>query len=497
MLEFQSFSESLFGLPMREPDSLFITSRDEQLTYATFAARVANAVRVLGGMFDRRQTPVFVVSNNSADFIVSLYALNYLGQVVVPLFDGHASEEFRALYRAYEPSLVIADERCQRVFSSLGANLSSFEDLASPQPGVLPPVTHSRDDACFILLTSGARSMAKGVVLTNGNILSDLGGIQDYMKVSETDRCLIIRSLTHASALVGELLLTGLTAGRCVLRGTPNTIRQLFEWCHAEAITWMGVTPALLKAMVDYGRLHSREINLRRVVTVGARLPGELCRAFLATFPRTELINAYGLTEASPRVAYLPPALASVKSGAVGYPIKGCRIRVTNKHGEECAPGEVGEIEVTGANVMRGYFPEGLYRPCRKPTDWLSTGDEGHLDPDGVLFVHGRLDTMIVRNGLNIHPEYVSSVLEGCADVGKAVVTNVEHERLGGRLLAFVELRSGVTEHDAMSRIREHLSEYLDIRKHPDEIIFVPNLPLTPSGKVAIKILLKERSSQR
>lgn len=490
MLEFDAFSESLFGLSPGKADAPFILSNGSQLTYNAFAARVRGAVGVLEGLFDGRQSTVFLVSENSADFVVALFALNYLAQVVVPLFPGHAPEELRTFYRTYKPFLVIADRRFHPVFSPLKARLLTVEDITSTREGDLPPVSHSRDDICFILHTSGTRGPAKGVVLTNGNILSNIAGIQDYMQVSETENCLIIRSLTHASTLVGELLLTGLTGGNCVLRGTPNTVRHLFEWCEADAITWMCVTPALLKIITDYGRSHGREINLRRIVTVGAILTRELCLAFIDTFPRTDLINAYGLTEASPRVTYLPPSLASVKPGAAGYPIKGCRVRVMNEHGVECAPGEVGEIVVAGPNVMRGYFPEGMREACDKTAVWLKTGDTGHHDADGVLFVHGRLDTMFVRNGLNIHPEYIRAVFEKCPTVSKAEVVYTEHGKSSGRLLAFVELNGNASEQDAFRQIREHLAEHLDIRKHPDEIVIVNGFPFTPSGKIDIKRLL-------
>ena len=490
MVELQAFSESL--LRPLQPDSLFISGYEGRLTYAAFASRVRAAASILCSSFDTRQTLVFVVCDNCVAFVVALFALNYLAQVVIPLFARYGPAELRALYDLYKPSIVIADKRFHSMFLSRKARILSFEDLALTRSAVPPTVNRNRDDVCFILLTSGARGPAKGVVLTNGNVLSNIIGIQDYMRVSETDRCLITRSLTHASGMVGELLLTELTGGTCVLRRTPNTISQLFEWSAAEAITWMGISPVLLKMIVDYGRTHRREIHLKRIVVSGAILSRELCRSFLETFPRTELINAYGLTEASPRVSYLPASLASVKPGSVGYPIKGCRIRVMNKNRKECASGDVGEIEVSGPNVMRGYFPYGMRGIRPKKAAWLKTGDSGYRDTNGALFILGRLDTMFVHNGLNIYPEYVSMVLEKCPAVRKAEIAHVAHGRQGARLLAFVELHRELSQQGALSQIHDYLMEHLDTRKHPDEIVIVRGFSLTPSGKIDVRQLLEE-----
>src|ERR1700754_3810866 len=489
MLELRAFSEIVIKPP--STDSLFLSTHDERLTYANFIARVGGTVAILRDLFKRRQTVVFVLCENSAALVITLFALNYLAQVIVLLFPGYAPEELRALYGEYKPSLVIADKRFHPLFSSLGARLLSFEELARAQPAALPEIRHSHDDACFILFTSGARGAAKGVVLTNGNVLANVLGIQSYMRASANERCLITRSLTHASALVGELLLTGLTGGTCVLRWAPKTIRRLFEWCESEAITWMGVSPALLKLVVDYGTVHNCPIHTRRIVVSGSILTPELCLAFLVTFPRTELINAYGLTEASPRVTYLPPDLARVKPGSVGHPIAGCRIRLINKSGTECRPGEVGEIEVAGRNVMRGYFPHGLRRTRGRRAAWLKTGDSGYRDDDGALFVLGRIDTMFVHNGLNIYPEYVAAVFEKCPVVRRAEIVHLEHARFTKTLFAFVELNSEVSAHCAINKIRDHLTENLDTRKHPDEIVIVPSFPLTPSGKIDVKKLLE------
>lgn len=491
VLPINAFCERFFSTKLRR-DALFLSTLDGDLSYTAFTTVVQNASGLLAQVLCKRQTLVFIVCENHTAFIVALFALNYLAQVAVPVFPGYAREELRALYNAYRPSLVIADAPLCPIFAELGARLISSQDLLSAKPRDLPGIRHYRQDVSMVLLTSGSRSAAKGVVLSNGNILADLAGIQKYMDLNGTERCLIVRSLTHASALVGELLLTAVTGGACVLKRTPNTMRKFFEWCETSAITWLGISPALLRSIEEYGRNHSCHLPVQRVVVSGAILSLDLCLNFLETFPKTELINAYGLTEASPRVAYLPAHLARLKAGSAGYPITGCRVRVTTGNGAQNEAGELGEIEVAGPNVMRGYFPEGLTESRHSKTKWLKTGDMGYLDKDGALHIMGRRDTMFVHNGINVHPEYIASVLEKAPSVRHAVVSHMMHPQLGLRLIAFVAIDEGETEVSVLGRIRIYLKEHLESRKHPEEIVVVPQFPLTPSGKTDIRRLLED-----
>jgi acyl-CoA synthetase (AMP-forming)/AMP-acid ligase II len=492
MQELKAFSECLYSAPQPKSHSTFISAHDGQPAYGEFKRRVEAAAKVLSGILPTRQNTVFLVAENSANFVVALFALNHLAQVVVPVFPRYAAEELRTLQEVYQPQLIIADKQFHAVFSPQSARMLTLADLTSTKPsGNLVVLRHDRDDVCFILLTSGAHGPAKGVVLTNGNILSDIAGIQGYMRASDNEKCLITRSLTHTSTLVGELLLTALTRGCCILQRSPATIGRFFDWCDAESASWAGVAPTLLKLMVDYGEAHGRQIHLRRVVVSGAILPRELCLAFLRTFPHTELINAYGLTEASPRVAYLPYSMAAEKPGAVGYPIAGCAIRVVGENKQEQSPGEIGEIEVSGANVTRGYFHGRVQETHRDGDPWLKTGDLGYCDHDGALFVVGRIDTMLIHDGINIYPEYVAAVLEKCAAVEKAQIAHLPQSGMRHRLLAFIKLAPGVQEHAGLRQIRSHLAENLDTRKQPDEIVFVSRFPLTRSGKVDVRKLLK------
>jgi len=140
---------------------------------------------------------------------------------------------------------------------------------------------------------------------------------------------------------------------------------------------------------------------------------------------------------------------------------------------------------------MKGYFagsPDNVHRTF---DSWLPTGDLGFRDEDGALYVVGRLDSMFTHHGLNIYPEYVCGVLEGCEAVQKAEVVHVSEGGKIDRLLAFVEPVPGVSASSMVSTLRSHLVEHLEIRKHPDEIVPTSQLPVTPSGKVDIKQLLE------
>ena len=175
----------------------------------------------------------------------------------------------------------------------------------------------------------------------------------------------------------------------------------------------------------------------------------------------------------------------------MGFSIAGCRIRVIDANGIECPAMTMGEIVVSGENVMRGYFNKSL-TGMAAPLEWLPTGDCGYKDVDGVLSVTGRLDAMINRNGLNVYPEYVVSVLEQCPAVRRAAVGCLPRAFSNDVVVAFVELSEAVAEQTAVAVIRSHIRKHLDSRKHPDDIAIRTAFPLTASGKIHIARLIQD-----
>jgi long-chain acyl-CoA synthetase len=194
-----------------------------------------------------------------------------------------------------------------------------------------------------------------------------------------------------------------------------------------------------------------------------------------------EVIEAYGLTEASPAIA-VERRGEEKRAGSCGKPLEGVQVAILDDGGRTLAAGEVGEICARSPGIMSGYFgmPEASAEALRD--GWLHTGDMGCLDADGYLYVTDRKKDLIIRGGFNVYPRDVEDVLYQHPGVLEAAVVGKPDAALGEEVVAFVVPANGVipTEEDLLAFCRERLAKY----KSPKEIRFVEQIPKSPIGKV-------------
>jgi fatty-acyl-CoA synthase len=192
--------------------------------------------------------------------------------------------------------------------------------------------------------------------------------------------------------------------------------------------------------------------------------------------------QGYGLTEAAPGVTGMEPQDAFLKIGSVGRPCHHTEVRVVDENDQDCAPGVSGEVIVRGPNIMPGYWNRPQESAETLRGGWLRTGDAGHFDTDGYLFVAGRIKEMIITGGENVYPAEVVNALMEHPSVADAAVIGMPDEKWGQRPVAFIVAWPGKPV-DAAG-----LGGYLEGRlaryKHPREYHFVPALPRNATGKV-------------
>jgi long-chain acyl-CoA synthetase len=232
--------------------------------------------------------------------------------------------------------------------------------------------------------------------------------------------------------------------------------------------------------------------SLRWLVSGGAALPIEVA----ASFERrtgVRILQGYGLTETSPTISLMrmsdPP-----KPGSCGRPVDGCEVRIVDDTGASLPASETGEVVCRGPNVMLGY--RGLPAETAtaiSPDGWFSTGDLGHLDAEGFLFITDRKKDLIIRGGLNIIPRDVEEVLHEHPAVAQAAVVGARHPELGEEVIAFVVPVAGtdVDEQTLIAHCQAALAKY----KTPRRIIFRDALPMNGIGKILRRELREEASA--
>jgi acyl-CoA synthetase (AMP-forming)/AMP-acid ligase II len=198
--------------------------------------------------------------------------------------------------------------------------------------------------------------------------------------------------------------------------------------------------------------------------------------------PNTEVFIMYGQTEATARLSYLAPEHLQTKLGSVGMPLAGVEIAVRNSEGMNVATGEVGEICARGPNIMLGYWREPEMTAQVLRDGWLHTGDLGHLDEDGYLYIDGRAVEMIKVGAFRVSPQEVEEVLATCPGVQEVAVTGVADEVLGQSIKAVIVLREGAPAD--LRAVKAHCRQHLASYKVPKIVEFAAALPRTSSGKV-------------
>jgi fatty-acyl-CoA synthase len=351
--------------------------------------------------------------------------------------------------------------------------LSGLIDSGSPNR---PPRPAAKQR--IILLTSGTTGTPKGAPRDIAMSLALPGGYLSKIPLRAARTVVLAAPAFHAWGLLSSSISLGL-GNTLVLarRATPEWTLDAMEQERADALV---TVPILLSRLLDLGEdeINSRDLDALRVVAVsGSALPAELATRTMDLLGDV-VYNLYGSTE----VAYATiatPADMRAAPGTVGRPPLGTTIKLLDENGNEVPRGESGRIFVGSSMQFEGYTGGGSKEVV---AGMMSTGDIGHVDEAGRLFVDGRDDDMIVSGGENVFPAEVEDLLGGHDGVTEVAVVGVDDEKYGKRLRAYVVLAgaSKVDEQTLKDYVKQNLARY----KVPREIIFIDEMPRNPAGKV-------------
>ncbi len=359
----------------------------------------------------------------------------------------------------------------------------AFGDWIGAAPATDPMLTQDPQDDVIQLYTSGTTGLPKGVQLSDANYATVFdSAVRQWASFEPQDGVLVAMPLFHvAGANLGMLaLLQGARA--VVLKETEaGAILQAIE---TETIRHAFLVPAVINMLLQNPRINEVDLSSLTHVYYGASPISEdvLTRA-QARFG-VDFTQLYGLTETLGGGTYLPPAdhdPARGKLRSCGLPAIGYEVRVQNE-GRDCAPFEVGEIQIRSTGLMKGYWnrPEATAEAIRD--GWFHSGDAGYFDNEGYLFIHDRVKDMIVSGGENVYPAEVENALFSHPDVADAAVVGIPDDRWGEAVKAIVVLRPGASA-DAAALIN-HCRPLIAGYKVPKSVDFIAALPRNPSGKV-------------
>jgi acyl-CoA synthetase (AMP-forming)/AMP-acid ligase II len=466
----------------RNPGRVAIVDEQRQVTYAELDLRVRRLANALRAVHDVRPGDrVGLLCENSAAMIESLMAVVALGAQAVLVNTGLGNAQIESVAHDQGLSLLIHDEAFLGMLAAVPPNLPrvSTERLdalieRAPSGDLRPPSAAGS----IVVLTSGTTGAPKGARRRNPAGLGPLVSLVSRIPLNAGERMFVAAPLFHTWGLAALQLCLA-------LRGTIVLTRRFapasaLAAVHAQRCTSLFAVPVMLQRLLEAPGAVAAP-TLRVVAVSGSALTGPLATRFMDVYGDV-LYNLYGSTEASWASIAVPKELRSAP-GTAGRPPHGTRLAILAGDGTPLPPGAVGRIFVGNDMLFEGYT-NGTARELHHGRDGelIATGDVGHLREDGLLFVDGREDDMVISGGENVYPGSVEDVIAELPQVREVAVAGVPDEQFGQRLAAWIALHPG--ERVDADAVREYVRHRLARYSVPRDVHFVAALPRNATGKV-------------
>ncbi|RZS80679.1 malonate--CoA ligase [Pigmentiphaga kullae] len=470
----------------------------------TQTARMANLLRSLDLPEGAR---VAVHVEKSPEALLLYLATLRAGYVYLPLNTAYQEAEIDYFLGDAEPSVVVCAgknlewvRRCaqragtRHVYTLDDDRTGTLLEAAAQASSEHAVAVRAADDLAAILYTSGTTGRSKGAMLTHGNLASNARVLHEYWGWRSDDVLLHMLPIFHVHGLF-------VAAHGALLAGAKMIWLPKLDVAAAlrllpRCTVMMGVPTYYVRLLAEpaFGRDTCR--NMRLFVSGSAPLLMETFNAFRERTGHT-ILERYGMSETVMLVSNpYDPALGERLGGTVGQPLPGVSARVVDDAGAACPPGEIGNIQVKGPNVFKGYWrmPEKT-REEFTPDGWFKTGDVGRWGgesggarvPDGYLSIVGRSKDLIISGGFNVYPKEIESFLDDMPGVEESAVIGVPHPDFGEAVMAVVVPKPGASLDEAamIAELKARIANF----KVPKRIHVVSELPRNTMGKVQKNVL--------
>jgi long-chain acyl-CoA synthetase len=487
----------------RSPERLALVEASGTWSYRELAAAVSDTEHWLRDSGVRPGDRVMIVCENCRAFVAILLALAGLDAwpvLVNARLSAREVDEIRdhsgARRVIYTTSVSPharehAKRHCAVVQEAAGAGsiaIGPLNEKVEPEP--IDDALSQRVGA--LIYTSGTTGLPKGVMLTHRNLLFVAAVSAKIRSLTPDDRLYGVLPMSHAVGLSVVLLGSLLSGSTLYLSPRFDPVAALAT-LEKERLTVVLGAPGMFSLLADYAKLKGLKSlkfpALRIISSSGAPLQ-PVVKAQVESLFGMGLYNGYGVTECSPNIAQAKVGEHRTDT-SVGQVLPGVEVQLVGSDQQPVADGEVGELWVRGPNVMKGYYraPEDTAAAIN-PEGWFNTRDLARLE-NGYLFIVGRTKELIVRFGENVYPAEVEAVLNSHPAVVRSAVIGrtVEGTEGGEEVVAFVQLAPSSRTSEA--ELAQHAAQHLAPYKRPSQILLVPSMPLTLTGKVVKSELAK------
>jgi long-chain acyl-CoA synthetase len=490
----KSIWEMVESAALRNPDGEALVCGESRMTWREVHERSARIAAGLEALGMKPADRIAVLLGNRIEFVLTLFAAANLGLVTVLLSTRQQKPEIAYVLTDCGAKLLVHEaaladrlpdpgdvpDLMHRVAVDNEARLLGYSALADHAPRSAPTAVDEEDTA-MILYTSGTTGRPKGAMLAHCNIVHSAMMYETCMALTSADRSIAAVPLGHVTGVVVNVMSMARCAGALIILSEFKAAEYL-KVAARERVTYTVMVPAMYNLCLLQAEFEAFDLSSWRIGGYGgAPMPVATIERLSAKIPGLKLINAYGSTETTSPSTLMPGELTAAHLDSVGLPCPGARIVVMDAEGCELPRGEIGEIWIGGAQVIKGYWNNPKATAESFTGGFWHSGDLGSIDTDNFVRVFDRQKDMINRGGLKIYSAEVESVLAGHGSVVEGAIVARPCPVLGERVHAVVVTRDGVTSEALRAWCAERLSDY----KVPETIVLTRELlPRNANGKV-------------
>jgi long-chain acyl-CoA synthetase len=505
----------LLAMTAREyPEQLAVIDGEKKVTYAELERLVDRFAAVLYRLGVRKGDRIAVMLPNCLEYIVSYYAIQRLGGILVQVNPMYQHSELTYLLEDSEPKAFIGHQDQKRKLALIGwdakltlilvegasdaGEYGFYEEIAAVSTA--PPVVeiNPREDIAVLQYTGGTTGRSKGVMLTHYNLVSNVlqsfafsGGVLER----PGERFLSVSPFFHVYGMTGAMNIAVYAAATiiCLRRFDVNHTLELIRKYRP---TFFPGVPTMYIAILQHPDAETIGLDSFKVCNSGsAPMPVEVMREFERK-TGARIIEGYGLSEAAP-ITHRNPIRGKRKPGSIGLPLPNTDSKVVDLETGmiELPPGKPGELIIKGPQVMKGYWKKPEETAAVLRDGWLYTGDIATMDEEGYFYIVGRKKDMIIAGGYNIYPIEVEEVIYQHPAVAEACVFGVPDPYRGETVMAVIvpKKEMPVSEKEIIDWCSARMAKY----KVPRSVEFRDQMPKTAVGKILRRSLVEEVVEKR
>ncbi len=481
------------------PDKVYLYFADKQWTYKEFQEITNQVASSFHKLELKKGSPVAILLPNSPEFLFFWFGAMKAGLVGVTLNTALKAEELEFIINDCDATVLCTTQKFRKILEPSWGNIQNIKTVlfASeeghsdyPNAVLIKDFLLNGDknfsteinpyDSASMSYTYGSTDRLKGVVLGHRNIMYNSYVLQRYIDLKKEDKALCTMPLFHVNAQIISIM-TSIQAGAGVVLEEifkPKTFIQTLK--NFKCTTFSGV-PAIYNDLNERKEVEGEDLSFLKVcISGGDFMPVEVHNKFEQKF-KVKIIETYGLSEGT-CVSSLNPFNGARKIGSIGIPIEGQEMAIWGNDNKPQPDGEIGEIMISGPNLMLGYYKNEEETKKIFVDGWMRTGDLGYRDKDGYYFFVGRKKEVIISGGENIHPKEMEEILYKNEDILECAIVGIPDKTHGEALGAFIIPKAGVTLTD--KDIKTYLSQKISGHKFPKIIEIVTELPKSAIGKI-------------